>query len=233
MFKALKKITQRIYYRNISMTRSLATHNTITPDQLKAARALLGWSQADLAKKSGYSLPAINNIERGLYKAHSRTLDDIVQTFETNGIQFIDGPGVRVEDTALRVKCYEGEDALHYLCNKIKLALENTDEELLMMGIDEAIFKELAKKDLPSLQKALAHNPVRIIAHKKQSAALNFSSLKKKVVSDEAPLIPCMLYKERSAVVLLDNPVHVLIIYNDSLARSYKSYFNHLWNSYK
>ena len=37
----------------------------ITPAQIKAARALVGWKQADLAKAAKLSLTALNNIERG------------------------------------------------------------------------------------------------------------------------------------------------------------------------
>ena len=38
----------------------------ITASQIRAARALLDWTQDDLAKKSGLSLRALNSIERGL-----------------------------------------------------------------------------------------------------------------------------------------------------------------------
>lgn len=111
MFKAkLKKITERLYYRNVSLTRNLATKNDICADQLRAARSLLNWSQAELSKKSGYALATINNIERGLYQAHPGTLDNIVQTFEEAGVQFIDGPGIRIDTSDFRIKCYEGVD---------------------------------------------------------------------------------------------------------------------------
>ena len=115
MSDSKKRIVERIHYKNVAMTRSLSEKGTVGIDQIKAARSLLGWSQADLAEKSGYSLPAINNIERGLYEARSVTMDDIIQTFEQNGIQFIDGPGVRIENSDFYVKVYEGEDALFCL----------------------------------------------------------------------------------------------------------------------
>jgi len=35
----------------------------VTVRQLKAARALLGWSQSDLARESGVSLPTIGRLE--------------------------------------------------------------------------------------------------------------------------------------------------------------------------
>ena len=228
-----RKLIERLYYKNISLTRTLAGKGDITADQLKAARALLGWSQADLAKKSGYSLPAINNIERGLYKAHSATIEDIIQTFEQNGIQFLDGPGVRLENTNLRIKCYEGDDAIHYLCRKIGAALKNSDQELLVCGIDENFIQQFYAKEFIRLRKHLKNNTVRILTYKKLSAALEFDHFKKRFADEKMPLLPCFIYAGRVATVLFDNPVHVMILYSDQLTQDYTSYFDYLWQQAK
>ncbi|MGN0919188.1 MAG: helix-turn-helix transcriptional regulator, partial [Alphaproteobacteria bacterium] len=222
-----KKIIERLFYKNVALTRNLSEKGDITVDQLTAARALLNWSQADLAKKSGYSLPTINNIERGQYEAHSATMNDIIQTFEEAGIQFIDGPGVRIENSALRIKSYEGADALHYLFTKIILALEQTGGDLYISGIDEKILRKKAGEDLALLQKKLGKNVlVHILCQKAQSDSIVFQNYKKKVISDEIPLIPCFIYKERVAIVVLKNPIHVAILYNESLAKSHIAHFN-------
>ena len=228
-----RRIIERLYYKNIALTRSLSGKGDISADQLKAARALLGWSQADLAKKSGYSLPAINNIERGLYKAHSATMEDIIQTFEQNGIQFLDGPGVRLENSNLRIKCYEGADAIHYLFQKIGIALEENDSELLICGVDEKFLKENYAKELSKLQKRLKTNPVRILTYKRFSEGLSFPQFRKKIAADEMPLLPCFIYAGRVATVLLENPVHVMILYNDKLTQDYIHYFDYLWRQAK
>lgn len=233
MAHIFRKIIERLYYKNISLTRTLPSKGDVSADQLKAARALLGWSQADLAKKSGYSLPAINNIERGLYKAHSATMEDIIQTFEQNGIQFLDGPGVRLENTNLRIKCYEGIDALHYLFQKIGIALEENDKELLICGMDEKFLKENFSKELSKLQKQLKTNPVRILTYKKFSEGMSFPQFHKKVANDTVPLLPCFIYAGRVATVLLDNPIHVMILYNDKLSQDYVHYFDYLWQQTK
>lgn len=59
----------------------------VTIDQIKAARALLGWSQADLAKAAGYALPTINNLERGETNPRTSTLQDVRQAVEQAGVQ--------------------------------------------------------------------------------------------------------------------------------------------------
>ena len=234
MAQIFRKIVERLYYKNISLTRNLGNRKSdISVDQLKAARALLGWSQGDLAKKSGYSLPAINNIERGLYKAHGTTMDDIIQTFEQNGIQFLDGPGVRLENSDLRIKCYEGSDSFRHLFKKIGAALEETEQELLICAIDEKIIKENYAKELLKLQKSLKDNPVRILTYKDFSHAMNFNNFQKRVVKDTMPLLPCFIYAGRVAMVLMDNPIHIAILYNEKLAQDYAKYFDFLWKQAK
>lgn len=231
---AQKKITERLFYKNVALTRNLSEQGDVSVDQLKAARSLLNWSQSDLAQRSGYSLPTINNIERGQYEAHSVTMDDIIQTFEQAGIQFIDGPGVRIDNSAFQVKCYEGSDALHYLLTKIGLAFGEEGGELYLSGLDENILQEKAEKDLKKLQKKLGKNVVvKTMCHKSQSNSLIFQNMQKKVVSDSVPLVPCFIYKNRVAIVMLKNPVHVAILYNEQLVEHHTKLFNYLWQTAK
>ncbi|MCR6671489.1 helix-turn-helix domain-containing protein [Devosia ginsengisoli] len=68
--------------------------------QVKAARALLGWSQKDLADASGISEPTIKRLEAGDGGLGGRagTADAIRSCIEAAGVQFIpeNGGGVGV-----------------------------------------------------------------------------------------------------------------------------------------
>jgi transcriptional regulator with XRE-family HTH domain len=65
----------------------------VTAPQIRAARALLGWTQLDLARESGISEVSIKNIERGSTDPRASTLAAIENAFETAGVIFLD-PGV-------------------------------------------------------------------------------------------------------------------------------------------
>jgi transcriptional regulator with XRE-family HTH domain len=76
----------------------------ITPAQIRAARALLGWRQTDLAKASGVSEIALKNVERGASDPRMSTIDAIERAFDAAGVIFLDagdvrdgGPGVRMK----------------------------------------------------------------------------------------------------------------------------------------
>ncbi len=65
----------------------------ITPNQIRAARALLGWKQTDLARESGIAEISIKNIERGATDPRASTLVKIESAFTEAGVIFLD-PGV-------------------------------------------------------------------------------------------------------------------------------------------
>jgi predicted transcriptional regulator len=70
--------------------------------QIKAARALLDWSQEDLASSAGISIPTIKRLEAqdGLLGGRSETGNKIRVALEQGGVEFIDenggGVGVRM-----------------------------------------------------------------------------------------------------------------------------------------
>lgn len=67
----------------------------ITPDQIRAARALKNWSQSELAERVGMAVPSIANIELGKQTPSASTLERIATTFSLAGILFTEGEGVR------------------------------------------------------------------------------------------------------------------------------------------
>ena len=74
--------------------------------QIKAARALLGWSQDDLAQAADVSIPTIKRLEAldGPLGGRGQTSDRIVGAIRSAGVEFIDenggGPGVRLRKPA-------------------------------------------------------------------------------------------------------------------------------------
>jgi transcriptional regulator with XRE-family HTH domain len=70
---------------------------SFTPAQCRAARALLGWSQAQLSEVSGVATKTIADFEREDRVPYARTLNDIREALEIEAIEFTNGenPGVR------------------------------------------------------------------------------------------------------------------------------------------
>lgn len=75
----------------------------LTSAQIRAALALLGWSQPALAKASGVSLPTIVRMEGqvGPGRSSAANLDAVRRALEGAGVMFIEadaaaGPGLRL-----------------------------------------------------------------------------------------------------------------------------------------
>ena len=74
----------------------------MTGEQLRAARAMLQWEQAELAKRAEVSAKTIKRLESVAGPLEARSIYSIQQAFELAGIEFLDkddlggrGDGVR------------------------------------------------------------------------------------------------------------------------------------------
>jgi len=70
----------------------------LTPAQCRAARALLKWSQDELAEVSQVAKSTIALFELEKRQPYDRTLDDLRDALEAAGVEFTNGdqPGVRM-----------------------------------------------------------------------------------------------------------------------------------------
>lgn len=72
--------------------------DTMTPEQCRAARALLNWSVADLASKGGWDEELLRNFEMGVTETPSGTIEAVRSALMTGGVIFTNGgsAGVRL-----------------------------------------------------------------------------------------------------------------------------------------
>ncbi|KAB2920017.1 MAG: helix-turn-helix transcriptional regulator [Hyphomicrobiaceae bacterium] len=79
----------------------------LTAAQLRAARALVGWSRDDLAARSGISAPTVRDFEVNGSDPKLGTVQKWRRALEAVGVEFIDeddvkGPGVRLRQSSRR-----------------------------------------------------------------------------------------------------------------------------------
>ena len=72
----------------------------VAPEQCRAARGLLAWSQQELADKARVGVVTVHQLEAGTGQPRKATLEVIRRAFEAAGVEFIEenggGPGVRL-----------------------------------------------------------------------------------------------------------------------------------------
>lgn len=73
----------------------------LLPQQCRAARGLLNWTQAQLAALAGVSRTTIKDFECHRHCLHSATEDLLVKALEKGGVRLLsadkEGPGVRLK----------------------------------------------------------------------------------------------------------------------------------------
>jgi transcriptional regulator with XRE-family HTH domain len=79
----------------------------LTPQQLRGARALIGWSRERLAEESGVPNRTLEKFETGTGDLKLQTAAKVRRTLEKAGVIFIDptpdhGPGIMLKDGKLR-----------------------------------------------------------------------------------------------------------------------------------
>lgn len=74
----------------------------LLPEQCRAARGLLNWTQADLAVRAGVSRSTVRDFEGERHDLHRATLASLLQTFDRAGVEllFDGGAGVRLRARA-------------------------------------------------------------------------------------------------------------------------------------
>ena len=88
-----------------------------TIEQIRAARALLGWNQHDLADKAGLSQTGIARIENGTNQPNSKTLEKINAAFDSADIEFIGNSGLRKRTDEVRI--WRGTEGLRRVVNDV------------------------------------------------------------------------------------------------------------------
>jgi transcriptional regulator with XRE-family HTH domain len=80
----------------------------ISSKQCRAARALLDWSQQDLANRAGVGIVTVRQLEAGVHEPRKATMAVVKGALEGAGVEFIDenggGPGVRLREPSKRKK---------------------------------------------------------------------------------------------------------------------------------
>ncbi len=73
----------------------------VSAAQLRAARGLLDWTRADLARIADVSPETIKNIEHGTFRPQEATTEAILRAFTTHDVVFTENDGVQIRKDAV------------------------------------------------------------------------------------------------------------------------------------
>ena len=106
-----------------------------TIEQIRAARALIGWSQGELAQESGLSQTGIARIENGTNQPNSSTIGKITSAFDRADVEFIGETGVKKR--VGEVRTLRGADGFRAFMDDVFETVRHQGGEICVFNVDE------------------------------------------------------------------------------------------------
>jgi len=206
--------------------------NYINARQIKAARALLDWSQEDLAKTSSLSIATIRKIESGHISPRGKTMESIENSLSEAGIEFSGTSGVKLRDD--EIITMDGDDCYEQFMDFIYLYLKERGGEILYMHAD---MTRASQREIDTLL-LMRKSGIRFRRLCEEGDTyINFPL-------EETRWIPAKYFKPNLQVVCGDYVAvciypnskmrlisKIIVIHNKYLAEAMRNDFNFLWDN--
>jgi transcriptional regulator with XRE-family HTH domain len=208
----------------------------LSPRQIRAGRALLGWEAKALAERTNLSRETICNIETGKTQPHAESLDHIAKALIAGGVEFTASQGVRLRTTGVEI--YQGADRFEDFCDFTYEQVKANGGDVCLSVTDERLFSKY-RRDTPAHYRRMQDlydrgimKSFRILANQS-----NFGTIYTYTTyrwQPEAALTPTAFYVFAQCLALLsfaeDNPPFVVVIQSPALASAYRLAFDAAWN---
>jgi predicted transcriptional regulator len=206
----------------------------LTIEQIRAARALLDWSQSDLAEHADLSQTGIARIENGTNKPNSQTLTKIQAAFDKAGIEFMDTTGLRKRPEG-RVSVYSGtEGFVQFLTNVYETLKEIPGERhVIVNNVSEDQFLRWEGDYVSTHQQRMEELKChfRIIV---QEGDTNFTADRyaeyRWIPQSAFSSVSYYIYADQAALISFEeNNVTVYVIHSGAIANFYREEFEKIW----
>jgi len=206
----------------------------VTERQIRAARALVGWSAEELASQAGITRATVSNIENKSVAPRTGTIERILQVFEKEGVEFIGTRGVELKNN--EIITINGDHVFFKLLDDVMATLKGIDKA-------EALFACVADK---------VSTPVVIENYRNlRKLGISMRSLVREGDTylmgelEEYRYIPAqffhnnatIIYGRKFATMILDpetgEDFSAVIIQNPHVAEAQRNLFNLIWSNAK
>ena len=207
----------------------------ISPSQIKAARALLGWKQEDLSEASGISLSCVRNLEMG-YTPRDSTINAIRSALENGGLEFIENDGIRRSSDG--VKIYQGHDSCDKFFADVLETIKQEGGDVFVSIKTQNILasrsgstRQTNLERLEELSKAVS---VYCLLSDTIPSSLFMSPLEmRSAPASSLGAASCLVYGNKSAQIVSEGRLNFLIVVFtiSTVAHDHRLQFLSQWNS--
>lgn len=210
----------------------------ITPAQCRAARALLNWSQPELARRCDMHVQTISNFEQENGSPTKNTLQMIANVLEQAGIEFTKGEGVRFANAD--VTRYEGQDGFIAFMSDVTETVKRGNADVCISNVKESDWENNLPKDFAENYRAemrmVKGFKSRIMVRESDDFHTAKDFAEYRFVSDSVFSDDACFYAYGSKLALItfhDEGIQIVVLNNKKFADSYRTMFNAIWKNHK
>ena len=207
----------------------------ICASQTKAARAMLGWSQEQLAQATGLSINTIRNFEMG-YIPRGSTTDIIRKALENAGMEFLDSEGIKRRSDD--VKIIQGPDSCDMLFEDLLQTIKKRGGEIAAyIETPEMVAQSFGATGFNGqvrLEKLNSLAQVKCLLSTEFKQLLSLSRVKFRMISKQnAGPVSYFIYGDKHALALPEgnDAFRFVIVRSSGLALSCRDHFLTLWDA--
>lgn len=210
----------------------------ISPDQIRAARALLDWKLSDLAKLTGITVNGISLIERGEVQGRRDSLETIQKAFESRDVQFLPDDGVKRRVGA--IDRLAGPDALNRLFDDVYDTVKEGGD-LCVSGVNEQLFAKFNVSEEEALHHRTRMTKIkdkikfRVLLKEGDYYFRNDSYIEYRWIPEEFFYeYPIYLYNDKLAFIKFENNnLEIVRMTMASMATAFRAQFEFIWSHSK
>jgi DNA-binding XRE family transcriptional regulator len=207
-----------------------------TAAQCRAARGLVDWTRAELAKAAKVSPETIKNIERGVFRPQEETAQKIFNAFKVEGVEFTESEGVRVRPN--RVDIYEGPEQFNQFYDFLYEHTAEHGGEVCLMVVDESMMAKYRTN--PEMHRERMRELVRsgkVICHFLVTVGDFVGDYAEYRIQPAQAATPTAFYAFGKCLALISFPPkitpHVVVIRSEPLTQAYVQSFHAAWEKAK
>jgi transcriptional regulator with XRE-family HTH domain len=207
----------------------------ISPNQIKAGRALIDWSAEELAKRCRVTKATISGIETGKSAGSVELLSRITYALQSAGVEFTEAGGVQPRQG--KVMIYRGRDGfVSFFDDVYEVAKAHEKPDICVTNTNEALFDEWLDSYAPVHEKRMEDLGIRLRVII-EDGDQNLSSAKYctyRWIPDDQFLddTPFYIYGDKAAFIEFQtNDVIVTLVDNAVIAKSLRRLFEVTWRN--
>jgi len=208
---------------------------SITTAQIRGARGILNWSQADLAQRTGISATSIGSIENNQSTPRANTLNTIQKAFEDAGIEFIGLDGVKQKTGQVRI--LTGRTGFWDFYQDIYETLRVNPGQVVVSNVDERAFEKWLGPDNLKTHVERIKNikgiTYKIMIREGDTYFLASSDYAQYrwIPRNHFASVPFYVYDRKLAILLFDAEPTVIILDYPMAAEAYRIQFDAIWQN--